>query len=327
MFCSTIIPTIGRATLSRAVCTVLDQELADEFEVIVVNDSGQPLPEAEWQQSPRVKIIHTNRRNRSVARNAGASLATGRYLHFLDDDDWMLPGAFQSFWELSSSSEAAWLYGPFRLVTNLGDTIAEVYPEEVGNCYVQVLSWEWIPIQASLIRSEAFFAVGGFTALGPFSRVFQDVDLARKIGRYYDMAPTARLVANIRAGDADSTTNYADMFLVNRQSREMALDTPGAFTRMRASARASAGATIADTDYWRGRIVYTYLASLQWNLQRRRFSSAASRACYALAGSILAGSSLFSTRFWRGLLRPHLNRVRVALEKSGANAFANTRWN
>ena len=39
MFISTIIPTIGRPTLSMAIQSVLDQGLAlDEFEIIVVND-------------------------------------------------------------------------------------------------------------------------------------------------------------------------------------------------------------------------------------------------------------------------------------------------
>jgi len=45
MFCSTIIPTIGRATLARAVQSVLEQDFtAADYEVIIVNDSGKPLP-------------------------------------------------------------------------------------------------------------------------------------------------------------------------------------------------------------------------------------------------------------------------------------------
>ena len=133
MFCSTIIPTVGRPTLSRAVCSVLDQEFDhDEYEVIVVNDSGKPLRVEQWQKSARVRIIDTNRHNRSVARNAGAAIAKGKYLHFLDDDDWMLPGVFESFWELANTSQAAWLYGAFRLVDNSGHTITEIFPELKG---------------------------------------------------------------------------------------------------------------------------------------------------------------------------------------------------
>ena len=76
MFATTIIPTIGRATLSRAVRSVLDQAFdAADFEVIVVNDSGSPLPDAEWRRSERVRVVDTRRRERSVARNTGAAVA------------------------------------------------------------------------------------------------------------------------------------------------------------------------------------------------------------------------------------------------------------
>jgi glycosyltransferase involved in cell wall biosynthesis len=44
MLCSAIIPTVGRSTLSRAVESVLKQgSLGEEFEVIVMNDSGKLL--------------------------------------------------------------------------------------------------------------------------------------------------------------------------------------------------------------------------------------------------------------------------------------------
>jgi glycosyltransferase involved in cell wall biosynthesis len=84
VFCSVVIPTIGRATLSRAVQSALDQTFAaGDLEVIVVNDSGRPLSGAEWMQSERAHVLTTNRRERCVARNAGAAIAKGEYLCFL----------------------------------------------------------------------------------------------------------------------------------------------------------------------------------------------------------------------------------------------------
>jgi glycosyltransferase involved in cell wall biosynthesis len=95
MFVSTVIPTVGRSTLDIAVKSVLDQKIIDDTnEIIVVNDSGKPLPYAEWMESDRVRVIDTNHNERSVARNTGAAIAKGDYLHFLDDDDWILPGSF-----------------------------------------------------------------------------------------------------------------------------------------------------------------------------------------------------------------------------------------
>ncbi|MGD2156274.1 MAG: glycosyltransferase family A protein [Anaerolineales bacterium] len=323
MFISTIIPTIGRPSLSRAVESVLEQKCSvGGFEVIVVNDSGERLPEASWQHSERVRVISTNRHNRSVARNAGAAIARGKYLHFLDDDDWMLPGAFESFWKLTNSSQATWLYGAFRLVDNSGKTITEIYPGEIGNCFIQLIAWEWLPLQASIIDSKAFFAVGGFASLYSLLGGFEDIDLSRQIAGYYDIDRTNMVVACIRAGDQGSTTNYTDMFEQNRQSREKALSLPGAFKRIKASARSS----LSRSEYWYGKITYYYLASIRWHLQRKRLFAAVSRSVYALVSFTTAGRYLLSTDFWLGVLRPHYSRMGVALQESGADhLYANSR--
>jgi glycosyltransferase involved in cell wall biosynthesis len=321
MFCSTIIPTIGRPTLARTVCSVLDQEFDDDFEVIVVNDSGKPLLDEEWQKSPRVQVIHTNQHNRSVARNAGAAIAKGQYLHFLDDDDWMLPGAFQSLRQLAETSSAAWVYGAFRFVDNASKTVAEIFPGEEGNCHIQMLFWEWLPLQASFIESKAFFVVGGFASLQSLLGGFEDIDLSRQISHYYDMVFVPEIVTCVRVGDVGSTTNYVTMFQQNRQSREKTIQMPGAFSRLKASARDSQ----PDAHYWHGRIVYAYLASMKWNLKQKRLLTAVSRAACTLAALILPIQNLFSSNFWRGVLKPHIPRQGIALSEYGAELYADTK--
>jgi glycosyltransferase involved in cell wall biosynthesis len=323
MFRSTIIPTIGRSTLARAVASVLDQAgEANDFEVIVVNDSGQPLPEADWQRAEQVRVINTNRHNRSVARNSGAAVARGTYLHFLDDDDWMLPGAFQHLSDLASAQQAAWLYGGFQLVNNDGELIAEICPEEEGNCYVQLMASEWIPLQASLIKSHAFFAVGGFASLHSLLGGYEDIDLSRQIVRYYEMARTPQTVASIRAGDEGSTTDYANLFRQNRLSRDKALSMPGAFLRL----AESANGTGTKSAYWYGRIVYYYSAALAWNMKKKRFFTGVSRGAYAIAGFAVSGRRILSTQFWSGLVKPHVYRVRKTIDGSKVNLYSHTAW-
>lgn len=162
MFTSTVIPTIARSTLSRAVNSVLSQEfLFDDFEVIVVNDSGKPLPEEDWQFSERVRVIETHGRERIVARNTGAAISRGRFLHFLDDDDWLLPCALHNFYILTEISAAQWYYGSSQLVDRRGQALIQLKHAMQGNCFTQVMAGEWIPLQSSLIEAEAFFAVGG----------------------------------------------------------------------------------------------------------------------------------------------------------------------
>lgn len=320
MFCSTIIPTIGRPTLARAVNSVLDQKFNHEdFEVIVVNDSGMPLRKEEWQNSARVRVIETERRNRSVARNAGAAVAKGRYLHFLDDDDWILPGAFGEFWDLANRREAAWLYGAFRFVDNSGEEVLEIFPDEEGNCLIQLIAWEWLPLQASLIQSEAFFSVGGFASLESLLGGFEDIDLSRQIALHYNMAKTSKVVTCIRIGDEGSTTNYVNMFMQNRQSREKAINAKGALFRMVDSARNNP----SRSDYWHGKIVYYYIASLKWHLRYRQPIVALSRILHAIAGFFAAGRHTLSTQFWQGVMKPHHTRMGTALQESGADRLYN----
>jgi glycosyltransferase involved in cell wall biosynthesis len=287
MFCSTVIPTIGRSTLSRAVYSVLDQTFtADDFEVIVVNDSGQPLPEMDWQYSERVRVIDTNRRERSVARNTGAAIARGRYLHFLDDDDFLLPGALEAFWALDQSSDAVWLYGSYLSVDNDGNLVNEFHPDVGGNVFALLVAGESIPFQASLLQAKQFFAVGAFD---PRITGVEDRDLGRRIALSGTVVRTSAVVTKIRVGEQGSTTDWSTLAEGDRWGREKALSEQGAFMRLQASASSS---------YLHGRVSRAYFASMVWNLQRKNIFTAASR---VTSGIVFVGWHLLSTEFWRGL--------------------------
>ena len=324
MFISTIIPTIGRTTLARAVHSVLDQDFKEEdCEVIVVNDSGKDLPVESWQKAHNVRIISTNRLNRSVARNTGAAIATGRYLHFLDDDDWMLPGAFDSFWDATRNSLAAWFHGGFSMVDNAGVKMADIFHDESGNCFINLISWEWLPLQASIVDANAFFRVGGFAMLESLKGGFEDIHLTRQIAGKYEFRTVSRLVACIRSGDIGSTTNYVDMFIQNQQSREKILESPGSYRRLLSSARDNP----TRNEYWRGKVVYYAIASTVENFRVRRLFTASSRLLFALMGLLTAGRYLLQSEFWHGALKPHVPSVGLALKESGKKLFTNTYWN
>jgi glycosyltransferase involved in cell wall biosynthesis len=298
MFCSTIIPTVGRSTLIRSVESVLDQTFSeDDNEVIVVNDSGRPLEFAEWQHSDRIQVINTNKRERSVARNTGAAIAKGKYLHFLDDDDWMTPDALQNFYYLSKSSNAVWLYGTTQLVDRQQKPLIQLRHGLNGNCFTQVLAGEWIPLQSSLIESETFFKVGGFnpSITGP-----EDIDLLRRIALLGDVAEIPEVVSFVSRGDLGSTTDYERSPEASRWAREDILDASGVFARMKASAH---------NPYWHGRIVRVYLTSLIWNAQRKRLLTSASRGVYTLLRLLSAGVDLFSIDYWRAVMLPYASET------------------
>ena len=92
---SVVIPTWNRARLVRdAILSALAQ-LEDEAEVIVVDDastdSTAELLEGEF--GDRIRLLRLeHRRGPGGARNAGARLARGEFVGFLDSDDVWLPG-------------------------------------------------------------------------------------------------------------------------------------------------------------------------------------------------------------------------------------------
>jgi glycosyltransferase involved in cell wall biosynthesis len=100
---SVVIPVFNNAaTIGRAVTSVLAQRFdrepescgldASQFEVIVVND-GSTDASAEILRgfADRIRIIDQPNRGPAAARNAGAAVAQGQYLAFLDADDAWLP--------------------------------------------------------------------------------------------------------------------------------------------------------------------------------------------------------------------------------------------
>ena len=85
---SVIIPTYNRAPyVVKAVESVLSQTFKD-FELIVVDDgSTDGTRTALDSYAGRIKYVYQNNSGVSAARNAGISMATGKWVAFLDSDD------------------------------------------------------------------------------------------------------------------------------------------------------------------------------------------------------------------------------------------------
>jgi len=297
IFISYIIPTIGRSSLQVAVKSVLEQNFQQaEFEVIVVNDSGNPLLKEDWHASPCVRIINTHKSERSFARNSGAAIAQGTYIGFLDDDDWILPGALESFWQLANQyPKAAWLYGGIRVVGEHGRALGEINSGLNGNCFSQIMGGAWAPLQSSIIQSRAFFEAGGFN---PLICVTQDEDLCRRIASRGDFANTADVVACLYRGQTWKTsTNYLRAPEYTKYSRDLILSRPKTFQRFRSSTASG---------YWQGRVLRVYLSTLVWNLKKKHFFTALSRLLYTFAYLGLSINNLFSREYWAGLRADHV---------------------
>lgn len=85
--------------LARCVDSVLSQTLKD-IQIILVND-GSPdrcpqICDAYAAEDDRICVIHKANGGLASARNAGMEVAVGKWLFFLDSDDWLEPDGLES---------------------------------------------------------------------------------------------------------------------------------------------------------------------------------------------------------------------------------------
>lgn len=110
---SVIIPAYRAAKyIANAVHSVLDQEDLPEgaIEVIVINDASPDDVDAAmkpFEKNEQVIYLH-NERNLGVAetRNRGIRMARGRYVAFLDADDWWEPDKLAAQLKLLKETDA-----------------------------------------------------------------------------------------------------------------------------------------------------------------------------------------------------------------------------
>lgn len=97
---SVVIPVYKvEAWLGRCVDSVLSQTLQD-LQIILVDD-GSPdgcpgICDAYAAKDARVRVIHKENGGLASARNAGMAVAEGKWLFFLDSDDWLEPDGLES---------------------------------------------------------------------------------------------------------------------------------------------------------------------------------------------------------------------------------------
>lgn len=100
---SIIVPVFNAEPyLEQCIRSVLDQSWRD-LELILVNDGstdGSLQICHSWECDPRVRVLSTENRGVSHARNLGLQTATGEWIMFLDSDDYMLEGCLEKLMAL-----------------------------------------------------------------------------------------------------------------------------------------------------------------------------------------------------------------------------------
>ena len=99
---SIIIPVYNTEKyLEKCINSILHQKFTD-FELILVDDgstdSSGAICDYYEQLDTRIKCVHTTNQGQSAARNYGFQFSTGKYIGYVDSDDYISPLLFETLY-------------------------------------------------------------------------------------------------------------------------------------------------------------------------------------------------------------------------------------
>lgn len=123
---SVIMPVYGvEKFVGKAIESILSQTLT-EFEFLIVDDgtkdrSGIICDEYAAKDS-RITVIHKENGGAPSARNAAIPLAKGKYMYFMDSDDWAESTMLEDMYNLAEQNNAQYVVTGYYIDTYYSDT-------------------------------------------------------------------------------------------------------------------------------------------------------------------------------------------------------------
>lgn len=110
----------------------LQKQTLKDFELIAVDD-GSPdrsgeICEEYAKKDPRIKVIHQENAGAPAARNAAIEVARGKYLYFMDSDDWAEETMLEDMYAAAEENSAQLVVSGYYIDTYYSDT--EFYSQE-----------------------------------------------------------------------------------------------------------------------------------------------------------------------------------------------------
>lgn len=188
--------------LGEAVNSVLAQDF-DDFELIVVDDGSTDDTATELPKfGARLRIVRTEKRGVSAARNMGVDRADGRYIAFLDSDDLWKPGKLARQARFMAQhpeiqicqTEEIWIRNGVRVNPRA------VHRKPSGDVFRPSLDLCLVSPSAVMMARRLFREIGGFDESFP---VCEDYDLWLRIAVDRPIALLPEPLVIKRGGHAD----------------------------------------------------------------------------------------------------------------------------
>ncbi|WP_081667877.1 glycosyltransferase [Metapseudomonas resinovorans] len=166
---SVVLTTFNRANLLRDALDSLAAQRFTDFEVILVNDNGEPVESILTGYDFPITYIRQGRnRGPAAARNAALRLARGEYVVYLDDDDLFLPNHLKELVQAIGTHPETVVYTDAVFITETidGGRRIELAREQRyahhGYSKERLLVNNYIPINTFACPRSLALAVGDF---------------------------------------------------------------------------------------------------------------------------------------------------------------------
>lgn len=131
---SIIIPVYNNeAYVKKCIASVRRQTFTD-FEAIIVNDGStdksRNIVEPLIKNDKRFQLINQENQGVAAARNQGVKIAQGKYLTFIDGDDYIGENYIKNLYETAERSQAQMVICGFCYTSETGEIIKKVVPGE-----------------------------------------------------------------------------------------------------------------------------------------------------------------------------------------------------
>lgn len=196
---SIICRTVFRNTLGDALASVAAQSWPD-IELIIVDAAGKGQQPEGLDPTRYVLVNHNSPLDRPRAANAGLQAATGDYLIFLDDDDWISPEHIEQLIKTLTKSKALACYSSTRKTLNDGTLTDEVIDEDFS--LTKLRRDNFMPIHSVLFSRQLLDAGCRFDE---DLAVYEDWDFWLQCSQHTMFAKASHIGAYYRTG-GDSAT-------------------------------------------------------------------------------------------------------------------------
>jgi glycosyltransferase EpsJ len=153
--------------IARSIESMLHQTWAD-FEFLIVDD-GSPdrsgeLCDAYAKNDSRITVFHTGNQGAALARNFAIPKASGKYLYFMDADDWAEPTMLEDMVRIAEQSEAQCVIAGYYIDTYYDTdrfmTTSLLYPSRMYD-------------SAQVFREEAHFLFDKNLLYTPWNKLYR----------------------------------------------------------------------------------------------------------------------------------------------------------